>query len=444
MTKSRDNSPSAPRADEPAGAADGWYAWIHVCLAAAAMIGTLPGRTHGLGLITEPLLSELDLDRAAYADINLWATLLGAAFCWPAGILLDRLGIRRVLTGIAIALGIVVVAMTHVKQPAGLFALVLLTRALGQSMLSVASLTLVGKSFQNRLGMAMGAYSLLIGVGFAISFKTVGQAVLDYGWRSTWSALGYALMGLLAPAAWLLVRERGGQSQSEQPEANQPRANQSPCPAAGGDFTVRQALATQAFWVFAIASSFYGLISSGIGLFNQAILAERGFEPETYHTVLAVSALCGMMANLSGGWAATRVPLGRLLAAAMMVLAVALASLPLVTTAWQVYAYAIGMGAAGGVVTVSFFTVWSAAFGQTHLGKIQGWAQMMTVVASAAGPALFAKWYTATGSYSGAFYALAPVVLALGFAAWITKLPRRSVEQADLTDGPGELELVMP
>jgi hypothetical protein len=29
-----------------------WYGWIHVILAAAAMIGTLPGRTHGLGLIT--------------------------------------------------------------------------------------------------------------------------------------------------------------------------------------------------------------------------------------------------------------------------------------------------------------------------------------------------------------------------------------------------------
>ena len=433
MSETRDNPYSPPRSEPTSEPAD-WYGWIHVLLAAAAMIGTLPGRTHGLGLITEPLLDELDLDRTVYADINLWATLLGAAFCWPAGILLDRFGIRRMLTGIALALGMVVVSMTYVKQPAALFLLILLTRALGQSMLSVASLTLVGKSFGNRLGLAMGAYSLLIGVGFAISFKGVGQAVLEYGWRSTWSALGFVLMGVLAPASWLLVRQRGEQSQERQ----------SRCASLSGDSTAWQALASQAFWVFAIASSVYGLISSGIGLFNQAILEERGFQPQTYHTVLAVSSICGMLANLSGGWAATRVPLGRLLAAAMTMLAISLVSLPLVTTWWQVYAYAVGMGAAGGVVTVSFFTVWAAAFGPTHLGKIQGWAQMMTVVASAAGPMLFAKWHATTGSYAGAFYVLAPVTLGLGVAAWITKLPRRSAEPTVLSEAPNELQLAAP
>lgn len=431
MTEKPENPYSPPRIGESTRELGQWYGWIHVVLAAAAMIGTLPGRTHGLGLITEPLLNELDLDRTAYADINLWATLLGAAFCWPAGILLDRFGIRRVLTGIALALGAVVVAMTYVKQPAALFVLILLTRALGQSMLSVASLTLIGKSFNNRLGLAMGAYSLLIGVGFAIAFKSVGQAVLDYGWRATWSTIGYALMGLLAPAAWLLVRQRDERTQT----------STSRCQDGTGDFTVRQALTSQVFWVFATASSFYGLISSGIGLFNQAILEERGFEPETYHTVLAMSSLCGMLANLSGGWAATRVPLGRLLAAAMTMLAVSLLALPFVSTLWQVYAYAVGMGAAGGVVTVSFFTVWAAAFGPTHLGKIQGWAQMMTVVASAAGPTLFAKWHAASGSYTGVFYCLAPIVFGLGLAAWVTKLPQRSGEAAVLPETPNELEL---
>ena len=35
----------------------GWV-WAHVGLAALAMVATLPGRTHGLGLITEPLLAD--------------------------------------------------------------------------------------------------------------------------------------------------------------------------------------------------------------------------------------------------------------------------------------------------------------------------------------------------------------------------------------------------
>ena len=56
-----------------------YYGWVVLLVAAAAMVGTLPGRTQGLGLITEPLLADLDIGRVDYAQLNLWATLIGAA-----------------------------------------------------------------------------------------------------------------------------------------------------------------------------------------------------------------------------------------------------------------------------------------------------------------------------------------------------------------------------
>src|SRR5882757_9632 len=73
-----------------------WH-WVHVGIAALAMVLTLPGRTHGLGLFTEPLLRSLALDRESYGFMNLWATLLGALLCLPCGWLLDRFGTRAVL-----------------------------------------------------------------------------------------------------------------------------------------------------------------------------------------------------------------------------------------------------------------------------------------------------------------------------------------------------------
>src|SRR5262249_55039503 len=114
-----------PRAGSPS------WAWGHVVVAAVAMVATLPGRTHGLGLITEPLLRDLHLDRVAYADLNLWATLLGATFCVPWGWLIDRLGTRLVLTVTLAALGAVVVEMSRLGEEGAffsLFVLVLLTR----------------------------------------------------------------------------------------------------------------------------------------------------------------------------------------------------------------------------------------------------------------------------------------------------------------------------
>lgn len=401
-----------PFAVEAADRDDRLIGWLHVAVAAAAMVGTLPGRTHGLGMITESLLAEAEVGRTTFADINVWATLIGAAFCWPAGILLDRFGTRRVLAAISLALGAVVVSLSYARGYWPLFVLVALTRALGQSMLSVASLTLVGKAFRQRIGPAMGVYSLLVGLGFAAAFKSAGWAILNFGWRDAWSGIGLALAAGLAPLAWFLVREPRTAAETNRHE------NGDACGA-----TLGQALASPVFWVFAVASSIYGLISSGIALFNQAILAERGFSPETYHTVLSVSSLAGMASNLLGGWSATRVALNRILALAMAVLAGSLMALPLVEDLWQVYVYAVAFGSAGGIVTVCFFTVWASAFGRPHLGKIQGLAQMMTVLASAIGPRMFAECFERTQSYTGAFYVLSPVALLLAMASWSISMP---------------------
>ena len=49
-----------------------YYGWVNVIVASLAMTATLPGRTHGLGLVTEPLLADLGVDR-----------LLRGSIWWP-------------------------------------------------------------------------------------------------------------------------------------------------------------------------------------------------------------------------------------------------------------------------------------------------------------------------------------------------------------------------
>jgi hypothetical protein len=73
-----------------------YYGWINLIVAALAMVGTLPGRTQGLGLITEPLLRDLQIDRITFAHMNLWATLIGSLFAIGIGRFIDRLGSRVV------------------------------------------------------------------------------------------------------------------------------------------------------------------------------------------------------------------------------------------------------------------------------------------------------------------------------------------------------------
>jgi MFS family permease len=168
----------------------------------------------------------------------------------------------------------------------------------------------------------------------------------------------------------------------------------------------------------------YGLIASGIGLFNESILAERGFPPEIYHRALAVTAITGLAGNFAAGTLADRGSLRHVLIAALVLLTGGLAALARVVTVEQVIVQAVVMGLAGGFVMVVFFSFWGKAYGRTHLGRIQGAAQAMTVLASAVGPLVLALWVDVTGSYASAFYALAAVVAALAVAAGIVRMPQ--------------------
>jgi MFS family permease len=395
-----------------------YYGWAMVGVAALAMVGTLPGRTQGLGLVTESLLADLRLDRVGFAQMNLWATLLGSLFCLGIGRLVDQLGSRIVLTLVSLALGGVVLAMSGTSGVLPLFLLLVLSRGLGQSALSVVSLTMVGQWFKRRLSLAMGTYSVLLSIGFMAAFPLVGSAVLAHGWSNAWAGIGWFLVLGLAPLGMLLVR-RGPEDcgMALEGEATPEETRAAP------DFTWLEALWTPAFWVFAIASSTYNLIASGIGLFNESILAERGFEAGIYHRSLVITALTSLVGNFLGGWLASKWSVNRLMALAMALLAGALLGLPSLKTTGHVDLFAVLMGVAGGFVIVIFFSFWAKTYGRAQLGRIQGTAQMITVLASAIGPLLLAKCHAWTGSYGAVFYSLAGVVGLLGLAAWCVKLP---------------------
>jgi MFS family permease len=83
------------------------------------------------------------------------------------------------------------------------------------------------------------------------------------------------------------------------------------------------------------------------------------------------------------------------------------------------------MGLGGGLVMVLFFSVWPRVYGRRHLGRIQGIAQAMTVLASAVGPVLLAWCVDATGSYAAMFRVLAAIVAAAALAAALTPTPPR-------------------
>ncbi len=388
------------------------------------MLATLPGRTQGLGLITEPLLADLRLDRVTYANLNLWATLLGALVCFPTGWAIDRFGLRWVTGVVVLLLGLAVWQVSaFTGSVAFLFVLLLATRAFGQSALSVCSITLVGKWFRQRVGVAMGIYSVLLSVFFAVAFGLIGYSIRENGWRTAWLHVAMALLFVITPFVVLALREPKVR-RNEEPDLapEQMKENQ----VLRRELSLGEALRTRAFWAFAGAAALFNLVSSGLGLFNESILAERGFARATFHHFLIVTTLLSLAGQFACGWWSTRWRFQTLTFIALVLYAIGLAAIPFTRGPAGLWMAAVLVGSAGGMIIVIFFSVWSDLFGQRHLGKIQGAAQMLTVISSALGPVFFAKGHEMFASYTPLLWALAATVTVLAAITVFLKFPDRA------------------
>jgi MFS family permease len=394
------------------------------------MTATLPGRTMGLGLITEPLLASFHLDRVTFAEINLVSILIGAGFCVPIGAMMDRWGARPMLTLVMTGLGAVVIVMSRTESPRTLATMLTLTRGLGESSLSVLSMALVGKWFSRRLSAAMGIYSVLIAFGFVAAITVTGQFVEHLGWREGWQALGIAVLASGVVVGLVLVRNRPKDSAIARREFSLDSADGD---SLDRDFSFLEALSTPAFWCFAVGAPIFGMAFSAVSLFNESLLIEQGFDRRAGMELLAIVAGSGVLCNLLGGWLGMKVSPGKLLGATLLLLAASLALFPTVHSQSALVVYAITIGGAGGVVTVVFFSVWAQLFGRTHLGRIQGAAQICSVLASASGPLLLARCHERYGSYGLFFYAVGAAAAISGIACWIVPLPSGAVAEPALS-----------
>lgn len=123
----------------------------------------------------------------------------------------------------------------------------------------------MGKSVGRNSSLAVGVYSFVLAVGFMGAFggiKAIEESY-DVDWRILWRCIGLFVLIYGVCGTLLLGKDR------------EPTLEQSDHRSEEKSFTLTQALATPMFWVFALATSFYGMIAAGISLFNQSILEER-------------------------------------------------------------------------------------------------------------------------------------------------------------------------
>ena len=167
------------------------FGWGTILVGAIAMAATYPGRTHGLGMVTEPLLIGPATWPIRMAGSFIPRSICGArcigacSACRSAGCSTAMIAAGS-WPSISVLLGGAVLWMSTAQHWQDLFIGLILTRGLGQSALSVVSITIVAKSFRaSQLGMAMAWYAILSAPFHLLLIQGVGWALKDagFGWR---------------------------------------------------------------------------------------------------------------------------------------------------------------------------------------------------------------------------------------------------------------------
>lgn len=399
-------------------------------IATAIILTGLNLRTavNSIGPVLEELEHGLGLSSGQAGLVTTMPVLCFALIGFTGPSLSARFRDSHVLSGalLTMAAGLVLRA---VSGSFWLFLVGTVLAMVGGALGNVLLPALVKRYFPTRTGLLVGAYSTAMLAGGAIAAVAaapIAAAAGADGWR--WALGVWAVPAVLAVLPWLVVPARPGAARRDRPVVRMRPLARSPLALALTAFFAAQSL--EAYVVFGwvaqylrdsgLSAATAGLllgVNTIVGIPLSAVVA-----PLTVRAGMQRPMLVAFVACYVGGWvglwlAPTTVPV-----VWMLLLAVGLASFPMVLAL-------IGLRARTAETTTALSTF------------TQGWGYVL----AGFGPLLVGILRGATGGYTGMFVVVLTGVAGLAVSGWFVTRQRYVDDEVDLVPAmpaPGERDVI--
>ena len=383
-----------------------FYGWWMVALGCS--IRMLGGGFHlyGFTIFFLPITQELGLSRAATSAVFSLARAEGAIEGPLAGYLIDRFGPRPMMLAGVLLSGLGYMLLAGVESYTGFLAVYLGVISLSFSAGFMHSpMVLANSWFIRRRAFAMTLISSSIGVGGVLITPLLAFSVQTWGWR--WGAFlaGVGLVVVGVPIA--LFAKRSPESMGLLPDGVPLQADATALKSAGthghqgndGEFTLRQAMRTTAFWMLILATT------TRVGVFNSLtvhfvpIMVWKGATEQQAAAMLALMALMSLPAHLFVGWIADRVNKPLLMAVCMIIGAVSIGFLAYGDEVWSPWIFTLLITFVEAIFPVSWATV-GDFFGRKSFATIRGTMSFFYLWGPALGPVITGAVYDRHQSYA--------------------------------------------
>jgi MFS family permease len=410
-----------------------FYGWWMVALGCS--IRMLGGGFHlyGFTIFFLPITRELELSRAATSAVFSLARAEGAIEGPLAGYLIDRFGPRPLMLAGVILSGAGYMLLAGVESYTGFLVVYLGVISLAFSAGFMHSpMVLANSWFIRRRAFAMTLISSSIGIGGVLITPLLAFSVQTWGWR--WGAFiaGIALIVVGVPIA--LFAQRSPESMGLYPDGVRPHSNapstkpgshggKRDAAADDGEFTLRQAMRTAAFWMLVLATTTRVGVFNAITVHFVPIMVWKGASEQQAAAMLAAMALMSLPSHLFIGWIADRISKPLLMSVCMLLGALAIVFLAYGDAPWSPWAFILLITFVEAIFPVSWATV-GDFFGRKSFATIRGTMSFFYLWGPALGPVITGAVYDRHQSYAPLMTAyIVTFLIAAGLYALLTKPP---------------------
>ncbi|MEC7748647.1 MAG: MFS transporter [Chloroflexota bacterium] len=423
-----------------------YYGWVILAVASVPSFGARPVMAVAtLSVFVVPMTDEFGWSRAQFSGAVSLGALFGLLVSPFAGRLIDRYGSGVLLSASSAVVGLCAIGLSLTSPIWSFYALYVPGRAVFSSPLELGTSTAVSNWFIRRRPMGLAYMGVIQGIGLTI-FPVIAQVLIDgWGWRTAWLAVGiFTLSTGIIPMLLLMARRPEDMGLEADPEKDHRTVPTSDVAAAGAspsasntesNYTVRQALATRAFWLLAIFSVFGFVVQAGISLHQVPHYIGQGVPTH----LAALTASTFAFGQVPGGvfWSfwARRVPLRVLLsvaAATMSAGAIGTGFSSSLSTGIPM-GFLLGVGVGG--IHLLLRLTWADYYGRLHLGSIRGLTLPAQIGGQAIGPIIAGFMYDSTGGYETPFTAFG-IIVAFAAVMVLTATPPGPLPQGSVLVQP--------
>lgn len=404
-----------------------FYGWVIVAICATTLFVAFGVRL-SFAVFFVALLDEYGWARADTAFIFSTSMIVFTLFSTPAGLALDKWGVRRVFGVGAILLAAGLSLSSRVQTLPQLTVAYGVVVGLGITILGLGpQASVVARWFVRRRGLAIGLTFAGTGIGSLLLTPTTAVLIANVGWRGAYlilAVLALLLVPLIVYFLRLSPQQMDTYPDGERPSPLYPHPDEVKISKQSG-WTMTQVVRSPAFWLVMIAS----LGSVGplrlLTVHQLAAMADAGIDSIVAASIVGLTGLVTAVAFVM--WGSLSDKIGRRLAYLLgsLCLLVAILILNRLTggsrMAWLLF-YALMLGLGEGSRSSLITAVASDLFPGEALGGVNGAVGSGFGAGAAFFPWLAGRIFDQTESYAVAFYVAMVAIVLSSLALWLAPI----------------------